>query len=70
MKIQTNLAPRQHAFAPDQFLDLLFSFVVVKSSVVRMCADCCVNRFVLLAHRDGALERSAVRVAGADVENY
>ena len=43
MKVETDLAPRDHAFVVDQRLDLLFGVVVVETSVVRMCADGGVN---------------------------
>src|SRR5687767_6461516 len=70
MKVETDFAPGDHAFAAmDQRARFLFSFVVVKASVVRMRADGRVNSLVRLAELDRALERATVRIACANVQD-
>src|SRR6185503_1893382 len=68
MKVETDLTPRQDVFLQDQRFDILFSFVVVEASIVRMRADSGVNRFVLLTDIDGAFEHSRARISRSHVE--
>src|ERR1041385_2563599 len=69
MKVETNLAPGNHAFIMHQRFDLLFRAVVVETRVMWMCANRGVNVLVCSAKLDRTLQRATVRVAGADIEN-
>src|SRR5690349_15760872 len=71
MKVETNLAPRDYASGSVEELgDLFFRSVVVMAGVVRMNADCGVDVRVPAAHLDRAFEDAAMRIAGADVQDY
>src|SRR5689334_16136568 len=70
MKVETNLAPGHDAFAArDQRSGFLFGVAVIQTCVVRMRADCCVDRLVRLSEFDRAFECATVRIARADVQN-
>ena len=70
MEVETNLAPRDHAYVVDEVFDLLFDFVVVEAGVVRMRADRCVDCAVTLPELDRPLKRITMRIASADIENH
>src|SRR5687768_17136541 len=70
MKVESDLAPRDHSFAAlNQRPGLFFSLVVVEARVVRMRADGGVHSLVRLASIDGALECAAVRITRSDVQD-
>ncbi len=70
MKIETNLAPRDDAFAGlNELFRSLFSGVVVETRIVRMRADSSVNRRMFPAEFDGTFERAAMRIARANIQN-
>src|ERR1041385_1681315 len=70
MKVETDLTPRDHAFILPERLDLLFDAIVVQTRVVRMRADRGVDVFVRTAKLDCTLERAAMRIARAHVEDH
>src|SRR5215467_1379916 len=69
MKVETDLAPRDHAFVLYERLDLLFRTIVVEFCVVRMCADSGVDVFVSSSKLNRTFQGATVRIARADINN-
>ena len=70
VKVESNFTPGYDARALFKKTgDSLFSFAVKEAGVVRVGANCGVDIFVLLGQLNGALQRAAMGIAGADIQN-
>src|ERR1044072_6209952 len=70
VEVETDLAPRDHAFGGfEKLLDPFFDCVVIETRIVRMNTDCVVDVIVSTAHVDRTFEDSAMRIAGTDIQD-